>query len=177
MPVTVERNPTSSARATRRFAWSEAILVRLGSGGPRGRTLVWARPVGDGGCVALGTATMESCAPYPPREPRTRRRTVVTRSRARSLPSGHAPSGATHISDRPRSILGSNRNPRPSVPKSLPWRYPRHPGESRGLAVRPARVSTRRCKSSRKQAIVNEEKRNCGRATDRGEEAWIETAR
>jgi len=24
---------------------------------------------------------------------------------------------------------------------------------------------------------VNEEKRNCGRATDRGEEAWIETAR
>ena len=49
---------------------------------------MWARPVGDGGCVALGSATMESCAPYPPREPRTRRRTVVTRSRR---PSGCDP--------------------------------------------------------------------------------------
>ena len=49
---------------------------------------MWARPVGDGGCVALGPATGESCAPYPPREPRTRRRTVVTRSRR---PSGCDP--------------------------------------------------------------------------------------
>ena len=80
----------------RREAGDEAILGRLGSGGPRGRPLMWARPVGEraslasghGGGVALGPVTMESCAPYPPREPRTRRRTVVTRSRR---PSGCDP--------------------------------------------------------------------------------------
>ena len=53
--MTGERNPTSSSRATRRFAWSEAILVRLGSGGPRGRALVWARCAGTASCVATGT--------------------------------------------------------------------------------------------------------------------------
>jgi hypothetical protein len=39
--------------------------------------------------------------------------------------------------------------------------------------VRPARAHSWRCKSSRELATANEVKRNCGRATDRGEEAWI----
>ena len=38
--------------------------------------------------------------------------------------------------------------------------------------VRPARAHSWRWKSSRKLATANEVKRNCGRATDRGEEAW-----
>ena len=38
--------------------------------------------------------------------------------------------------------------------------------------VRPARAHSWRCKSSRELATANEVKRNCGRATDRGEEAW-----
>ena len=38
--------------------------------------------------------------------------------------------------------------------------------------MRPARAHSWRCKSSRKLATVNEVKRNCGRVTDRGEEAW-----
>ena len=38
--------------------------------------------------------------------------------------------------------------------------------------VRPARAHSWRCKSSRELATANEAKRNCGRATDRGEEAW-----
>ena len=38
--------------------------------------------------------------------------------------------------------------------------------------VRPAWAHSWRCKSSRKLATVNEVKRNCGRVTDRGEEAW-----
>jgi hypothetical protein len=47
---------------------------------------------------------------------------------------------------------------------------------ARKFIVRPAQTSRRRCKSSRKQAIANEAKRNCGRATDRGKEAWSEAA-
>jgi len=42
----------------------------------------------------------------------------------------------------------------------------------RGLFVRPARAHSWRCKSSRELATASEVKRNCGRATDRGEEAW-----
>jgi len=38
--------------------------------------------------------------------------------------------------------------------------------------VRPAWAHSWRCKSSRELATANEVKRNCGRATDRGEEAW-----
>ena len=38
--------------------------------------------------------------------------------------------------------------------------------------VRPARAHSWRWKSSRKLATANEVKRNCGRVTDRGEEAW-----
>ena len=38
--------------------------------------------------------------------------------------------------------------------------------------MRPARAHSWRCKSSRELATANEVKRNCGRATDRGEEAW-----
>jgi len=38
--------------------------------------------------------------------------------------------------------------------------------------VRPAWAHSWRWKSSRKLATVNEVKRNCGRVTDRGEEAW-----
>jgi hypothetical protein len=38
--------------------------------------------------------------------------------------------------------------------------------------VRPAWARSRRCKSSRKLTTASEVKRNCGRATDRGEEAW-----
>jgi hypothetical protein len=38
--------------------------------------------------------------------------------------------------------------------------------------VRPAWAPSWRCKSSREQTIVNEVKRNCGRATDRGKDAW-----
>ncbi len=41
-----------------------------------------------------------------------------------------------------------------------------------GLLVRPARAHSWRCKSSRELATANEVKRNCGRVTDRGEEAW-----
>jgi hypothetical protein len=37
---------------------------------------------------------------------------------------------------------------------------------------RPAGAHSWRCKSSRKLVTANEVKRNCGRATDRGEEAW-----
>lgn len=44
---------------------------------------------------------------------------------------------------------------------------------SRGaFVVRPARAHSWRCKSSHELATANEVKRNCGRATDRGEEAW-----
>ena len=38
--------------------------------------------------------------------------------------------------------------------------------------VRPAWAHSWRCKSSRELATANEVKRNCGRVTDRGEEAW-----
>ena len=38
--------------------------------------------------------------------------------------------------------------------------------------VCPARAHSWRCKSSRELATANEVKRNCGRVTDRGEEAW-----
>ena len=38
--------------------------------------------------------------------------------------------------------------------------------------MRPARAHSWRCKSSRELATANEVKRNCGRVTDRGEEAW-----
>ena len=38
--------------------------------------------------------------------------------------------------------------------------------------VRPARAHSWRCKSSRELATANEAKRNCGRVTDRWEEAW-----
>jgi hypothetical protein len=38
--------------------------------------------------------------------------------------------------------------------------------------VRPARAHSWRCKSSGELATANEVKRNCGRVTDRGEEAW-----
>ncbi len=41
-----------------------------------------------------------------------------------------------------------------------------------GFLVCPARAHSWRCKSSRELATANEVKRNCGRATDRGEEAW-----
>jgi hypothetical protein len=43
------------------------------------------------------------------------------------------------------------------------------------LLVRPAWAPSWRCKSSREQAIAIEVKRSCGRATDRGEEAWSVT--
>ena len=42
--------------------------------------------------------------------------------------------------------------------------------------VRPARAHSWRCKSSRELTTASEVKRNCGRVTDRGEEAWIATA-
>ena len=38
--------------------------------------------------------------------------------------------------------------------------------------MRPARAHSWRWKSSRKLATANEVKRNCGKVTDRGEEAW-----
>jgi hypothetical protein len=38
--------------------------------------------------------------------------------------------------------------------------------------VRPAWAHSWECKSSREQATASEMKRNCGRVTDRGEEAW-----
>jgi hypothetical protein len=44
------------------------------------------------------------------------------------------------------------------------------------LFVRPAWARSWRCKSSRELATVSEVKRNCVRVTERGEEAWIETA-
>lgn len=44
-----------------------SFSVGLLRGCPRDRAHVWARPLGHGGCVALGRITMESCAPYPPR--------------------------------------------------------------------------------------------------------------
>ena len=44
------------------------------------------------------------------------------------------------------------------------------------VVVRPAWAHSCGCKSHRKLVTANEVKRNCGRVTDRGEEAWIETA-
>ncbi|MEP2604609.1 hypothetical protein, partial [Marinobacter sp.] len=40
-----------------------------------------------------------------------------------------------------------------------------------GFLVRPAWAHSWECKSSREQATASEMKRNCGRVTDRGEEA------
>jgi len=40
------------------------------------------------------------------------------------------------------------------------------------LLVRPAWARSWRCKSSHKLTTANEAKRNCARATERGEEAW-----
>ena len=42
--------------------------------------------------------------------------------------------------------------------------------------MRPAWARSWRCKSSRELATVNEAKRNCARVTERGKEAWSETA-
>jgi hypothetical protein len=50
----------------------------------------------------------------------------------------------------------------------------RQPAVSR--LVRPAWARSWRCKSSRELATVSEGKRNCVRVTERGEEAWNETA-
>ena len=44
------------------------------------------------------------------------------------------------------------------------------------LFVRPAWAHSYGCKSRHKQVTVSEVKRNCMRATDCGEEAWIEAA-
>jgi hypothetical protein len=43
--------------------------------------------------------------------------------------------------------------------------------------VRPAWALSCGCKSCREETILNEAKRNCGRVTDRGKEAWSEAAR
>jgi hypothetical protein len=49
--------------------------------------------------------------------------------------------------------------------------------KNRGLCfVRPAWAQSWRCKSSRELTTANEAKRNCVRVTERGEEAWSETA-
>ena len=42
--------------------------------------------------------------------------------------------------------------------------------------VRPAWAQSCGCKSHRELTTANEVKRNCVRATERGEEAWSETA-
>ena len=44
------------------------------------------------------------------------------------------------------------------------------------IVVRPAWARSWRWKSSRELTTANEAKRNCVRATERGEEAWSETA-
>ena len=61
--MTGERNPTPSSRATRRFAWSEAILVRLGGGGPRGRRR---------GARSISRLSGDATAKAPGRSPRLR---------------------------------------------------------------------------------------------------------
>src|SRR5690606_41266550 len=48
--------------------------------------------------------------------------------------------------------------------------------KKRRFFVRPARAHSWRCKSSRELTTASEAKRNCGRATGRGEEASSETA-
>ena len=50
--------------------------------------------------------------------------------------------------------------------------YLKSPAFAGLFIVRPARAHSWRCKSSRKLTTAREVKRNCGRATDRGEEAW-----
>ena len=50
--------------------------------------------------------------------------------------------------------------------------YPSFAPAMGAFLVRPTRAHSWRCKSSRKLATANEVKRNCGRVTDRGEEAW-----
>jgi phosphoribosylformylglycinamidine cyclo-ligase len=56
----------------------------------------------------------------------------------------------------------------------MPSMYP--DGEYDLAGVRPAWAHSCGCKSRRKLITANEVKRNCERATDRGEEAWIEAA-
>jgi len=74
----------------------------------------------------------------------------------------------------------------PELPVAL-WLYAciRGIGSARELArrcgesapfVRPAWAHSYGCKSRQKLVTVSEVKRNCMRATDCGEEAWIETA-
>ncbi len=43
------------------------------------------------------------------------------------------------------------------------------------MPVRPARILSWRCKSSRELTTVSEVNPNCGEVTSRGEEGWIET--
>ena len=44
------------------------------------------------------------------------------------------------------------------------------------FVMRPEWAHSCKCKSHRKLVMASEEKRDCGRVTERGEEAWIETA-
>ena len=65
-----------------------------------------------------------------------------------------------------------------SIPSAstLFTKRPRTFGAGALCVVRPAWALSCRCKSGRKEVILNEANRNCERATDRGKEAGSETA-
>jgi hypothetical protein len=74
---------------------------------------------------------------------------------------------------RAACLVGPRSNlPISSAQGSTAWMSDTSPGPCGASFVRPARAHSWRCKSSRKLATANEVKRNCGRVTDRGEEAW-----
>jgi len=72
--------------------------LRLGSGGPRGRALMWARGTVDASCV--GTASTRLRFRVPPYSARLAQRSPTDSCDSRQTP--RLP--ATHISARPRSI-------------------------------------------------------------------------
>jgi len=78
-----------------------------------------------------------------------------------------------------RGSRGAVQNPayRPAGGRSPPRKMRRGHGFVHALFfVRPAWAHSCGWKSRRKLVTASEVKRNCGRATDRGEAAWIETA-
>ena len=70
--VTLRRNPTSSSRGARRKERATKRSRRLGSGGPRGRALMWARGAGTGFARRhWSTGRWNRVAPCSPRAART----------------------------------------------------------------------------------------------------------
>ena len=97
-----------------------------------------------------------------------RRRALVASVLLSALSARHFPG------DTPRMAPIPLIHPSAWPPKAYILRFLGHVRSN--TLVRPAWAHSCGCKSRREPVTVSEAKRNCGRVTDRGEEAWSEAA-